>query len=271
MGKQRSWFHRDAGILHRQAIRIPLPNEEAELSFHRNMATVADAQEQKAELIADPETSLLDAYEHQLDGIARSYESSLRENVGDDYEAVARAYLLGERDDGVAAMAAYLLEGVWRLQQLFTITDVLFFPIILRYPRCCTINLRFTSGHATKNAVLYESPEHSDEDLADEHRKTYHSESRWTQKQAARQIKTSARIVRDTFPDPRESDFEDRKTGGIVCAFGRRKSEFSSALECVEPDPNRFSEPAKGPGLVDESAVAKRTERDWLSDGNVVL
>ncbi len=271
METQKPSFAGSARALHRRAVKIPLPNEEAELSFHRNMANVADAQERKAEMIANPGTSLLDAYEHQLDGIAESYELSLQENVGEDYEAVARSYLLGERSDGIAAMAAYLLEGVWRLQQLFTITDAMFFPVVLRYPRCCTVNIRFASGHATKNAVLYESPEHSHEDLEGEHWETYQYESRWSQKQAAREIRSTARIIRDEFPDPRGRDFEDRKTGGIVSAFGRRGSVFSSAIERVAPDPNRFGEHSAMPELIDESPIAKRTEREWLTDGHVVL
>ncbi len=264
-------FTGDSRVLHRRAIRIPLPNEAAELSFYRNMSTVADAQERKARLIADPDTSVLEAYERQLEGIADSFERSLGDTVGDDYEAVAHAYSSGRRDDGLAAMAAYLLEALWRLQQMFTITERTFFPVILRYPRCNTVNIRFVNGHVTENAVLYESPEHAACDLEARHADVYHSESHWSQKQAARRIEASAQLIREAFPDPRETDFETRKIGGIAAAFGRRGSEFSSAIERVEPDPDRFVDTIEAPELIPESPIARRTEREWLPEDAVVL
>lgn len=264
-------FTGDSRVLHRRAVRIPLRDDAAELSFHRTMSTVADAQERKARLIADPDTSILEAYERQLEGIAEGFERSLEDTVGADYEAVAHAYSGGRRDDGLAAMAAYLLEALWRLQQMFTITERTFFPVILRYPRCTTVNIRFVNGHVTENAVLYESPEHATCDLEDRHADVYHSESHWSQKQAARRIEASARLVREAFPDPRETDFETRRIGGIVAAFGRRGSEFSSAIERVEPDPDRFADTIDAPELIAEGSIAERTEREWLPEDAVVL
>lgn len=271
MSKQWSPTSVDTHVLHGRAIRIPLPTEEAERQFHRNMETVATAQERKAELLADPTASILEAFEQQLEGIAQSYEYSLVANVGEDYESIAREYVRGERTDGVAAMAAYLQEALWRLEQLFSVTEGTFFPVILRYPRCCTVNIRFTDEYVTTNSILYESPEHSCEDLDEEYAETYHGESYYSQKQAAEHIAATAQIIRDEFPDPRDVDFEERKTGGIVSAVGRRGSEFSSALESVEPDPARFDDAIAGPELVEESPIAKRTERDWLSADAVVF
>ncbi|MCU4742896.1 hypothetical protein [Natronoglomus mannanivorans] len=264
-------FTGDSRVLHRRAIRIPLPDEASELAFHRTMQTVADAQERKAKLMADPQTSVLEAYERQLEGIADSFEHALRDVVGEEYETIAHAYSSGRRNDGLAAMAAYLFEALWRFEQMSTITERTFFPVVLRYPRCDTVNVRFVNGHVTENAVLYESPAHSTEQLADRHEAQYHNESHWSQKQAARQIEANAQLVREAFPDPQESDFEERRSGGIVAAFGRRGSEFSSAVERVESDPDRFSETIDEPELVVESPVAKRTEREWLPDDAVVL
>lgn len=271
MSKQWSPNNVDTHILHGRAIRIPLPSEEAERQFHLNMEIVAVAQERKAELLADPNASILDAFEEQLEGIARSYENSLIQNIGEEYDGVARAYVRGERNDGIAGMAAYLQEALWRLEQLYTVTEGTFFPVILRYPHCCTVNIRFTNGYVTERSIRYESPEHSFEDLDEEYAETYHGESLWSQKQAARHIEATAQIIREEFPDPSEVDFEERKTGGIVSAVGRQGSEFSSGLERVEPDPSRFDDAVAGPELVEESSIAKQTEQDWLPDDAVVF
>lgn len=271
MSRQKPRFTGDARLLHRRAIRIPLPNEEAEFGLHRNMATVAAAQERKAAMLRDPQVSILEVYERQLEGIEQSYRDAVELDAGDDFEQAAQEYTTGERTDGVAAMAAYLLEAIWRIEQMFTVTDMVVFPLVLRYPHYCTVNVRFVRGNLTDNVVWYESPEHSEEDLDDEYAEVYHSESQYSQKEAADHIEATARQVREQFPDPRETTFEERCVGGIVSAFGRRGSAFCSGLEPVTPDPDRFEETVTEPTIIEESPVAKQTEEEWLADDAVLL
>ncbi|SFK76444.1 hypothetical protein SAMN04487950_0976 [Halogranum rubrum] len=271
MSHHRSRFTGDSRLLHRRAIRIPLPNEAAELGLHLNMATTAAAQEQKADLIEDPDVPMLDVYESQLDGIAQSYRDAVERDAGDDFEGAALAYSSGDRADGVAAMAAYLSEGIWRIQQMFTVTDMVVFPIVLRYPDCCTVNVRFARGGVNDNVVWYESPEHSAEELDEEYAEVYHCESQYSQRQAAERIRESAQVVRDQFPDPRETSFEERRLGGIVTAFGRQGSQFCSGLEAVNPSPDRFDDTISEPQIIEESPIARQTEDEWLDDDAVVL
>lgn len=271
MSEQRVRFNGDTKVLFRNAVRTPLPDEDAERLFHENMMNVADAQERKAEMLADPDVPLLEAYERQLEGIAASYKRRCRQIAGDDYEEVALAYQRGERNDRVGALTAYYFEGLWRMQQRITVTDMLFFPIILRYPDSFTVNIRFASGYTTTESVLYESPEHSEEELDDEYVETYYNESLYSQKKAAEYIRDTAQIIRDEFPNPDDVPFEERKYGGIVSGGGRKGSVFSSMLERVEPDPDRFSEPVSEPMLVDEGPEAARTERELLPDGTIVI
>lgn len=260
----------DTHVLHRQALHLPVRTVEAERSLHRNMSLVADSLERKAEMIADPEVPLLDAYEEQRERIARSYEASLERFVGEDYESIAREYRTGERDDGIAGMAAYLMEAQWRLQQMYTVTETTFFPIILRYPESVTINVRFTSGHVRNRGVRYESPSHNADDLA-EYADAYRDDSFVSRRRAAEEIAQSADVIRDEFPDPDAVPYEERKTGGIVSAAGRRGSEFASALERVDPDPDRFDAPPETPQLVPSGDVARRTEAEWLPEDTLVI
>ena len=88
-GKQR--FNGGARVLHRRAVRTPLPDEEAERVFHENMMAVADGRERKAELLADPDVSLLEAYETEFERVSESFERRLRHVAGDDYEEAAMA------------------------------------------------------------------------------------------------------------------------------------------------------------------------------------
>ncbi len=141
MRGERYRFNGDAGVLHRQAVTTPLADENAERIFHENMMTVADAREKKAEMLADPDVSLLDAYDTELERVAESFTRRLRQIAGDDYAKVATAYHRGERDDRIGALTSYYLEGLWRIQQRTTVTDMLFFPIILRYPDSFTMNV----------------------------------------------------------------------------------------------------------------------------------
>ncbi|MFC7130999.1 hypothetical protein [Haloferax chudinovii] len=269
--QQRVTFNGDTRVLYRQAVRTPLPDEDAERLFHENMMNVADAQERKADMLADPDIPLLEAYETQLEGIAKSYKRRCRHIAGDDFEEIAMAYNSGERDDRLGALTAYYFEGLWRMQQRITVTDMLFFPIILRYPDCFTVNIRFASGHTTTESVLYESPEHSTEELDDEYAERYYNESLYSQKEAAEYIRDTAEIIREEFPSPDESTFEERQYGGVTSAGGRKGPVFSSMLKRVEPDPNRFSEPVDDTTLVEEGEEAKRTERELLPEGVIVL
>ncbi|MDS0294162.1 hypothetical protein [Halogeometricum luteum] len=271
MGKQRERYNGSLDVLHGRAVVTPLPDGDAEREFHRNMMRVADAQERKAAMLADPDVPLLSAYEREMEGIADAYRTRLRSVVGDDYESVALAYARGERDDDAGAIAAYYTEAIWRMQQRITVSDVLFFPIILRYPDCFTVNVRFASGHRTTRSVLYESPEHLTEGLEAKHAATYVEESLYTQREAAKLIGDTAGIIREEFPDPDEAPFEERKYGGIVTAGGRKETVFSSMLERVEPDPDRFAAAPTRPGLVEAGPEAARTERELLPEGAFVL
>lgn len=271
MDGERDQFNGDTKVLHQQAVRTPLPDKAAERVFYENMMTVADAQEQKAALLADPEMPLLVAYEEELDAIAESFERRLRQMAGDDYEEIAMAYFRGERDDRLGELTAYYLEGLWRIQQGATITDMMFSPVILRYPESFTVNIRFTRGYATTESVYYESPAHCTEELDDEYATTYYEDCLYSQQQAATYLKEAAQTIREQFPDPDDTSFDDRKYGGIVSAGGRRGPAFSAMLEPLEPDPNRFSEPVDEPTLVDAGPEAKRTERELLCNDAVVL
>jgi len=270
MSGRQGRFNGDTRLLHQRAVRIPLPDREAERLFHENMTTIADALERKAELLADPDVTVLDAYEAQFDHATQSFERRLRRIVGDDYEAVARAYHRGERDDRIGAIAAYYLEGAWRAQQQATITDMLYAPLVLRYPDSFTLNIRFASGHKTAEAVRYESPEHSTEELDEEYAETYYDESCYSQRRAAAYLEQGAEIIREEFPDPDETSFEERRYGGVISASGRRGSVFSAMIERVEPDPDRFEEPIDEPTLVEAGPEARRTERNYLRDSEVV-
>ncbi|MFB1065876.1 hypothetical protein [Natrinema sp. H-ect4] len=270
MDGTRTRFNGDTRVLHQRAVRIPLPDLEAERVFHENMMTVADARERKADLLADPAASVLDAYEAERDHVAESFRRRLRRIAGEDFHEAAMAYNRGERDDRIGALAAYYFEGAWRIQQHTTITDMLFSPLTLRYPDSFTLNIRFASGYTTRESVCYESPEHSAEELADEHAETYYEESLYSQQQAATYLRETAELIREEFPDPDETAFEERKYGGIVFASGRRGSVFSAMLERVDPDPDRFAEPVDEPTLVEAGPEARRTERELCLDGEIV-
>ncbi|WP_410766619.1 hypothetical protein [Haloferax sp. DFSO60] len=271
MGEHSRKFNGDTKVLYRQAVKTPLPNEDAERVFHENMMGVADAQVKKADMLEDPDVPLIEAYERQLEGISAAYRTRLDQIAGDEYERVAMEYHTGERDDTKGALAAYYFEGLWRMQQRITVADMLFFPIILRYPDCFTVNIRFASTYLTTESVLYESPEHSEEDLDEKYHERYYNDSLYSQKEAAQQIRDWATIIREEFPDPDEVPFEERKYGGIVSAGGRRGSVFSSMLKRVEPDPDRFSDSIDQPMLVDEGPEAQRTEDELLTEDALII
>ncbi|MFC7202552.1 hypothetical protein ACFQJC_03435 [Haloferax namakaokahaiae] len=271
MGEYSRRFNGDTRVLYRQAVRTPLPNKDAERVFYENMMRVADAQVKKAEMLEDPDIPLIEAYERQLEGISATYKARLNQIAGDDYERVAMEYHNGEREDTKGALAAYYFEGLWRMQQRITVADMMFFPIILRYPDSFTVNIRFTSGYMTTESVLYESPEHSEEDIDEKYFERYYNDSIYSQKEAAEKIRDWAEIIREEFQDPDEVPFDERKYGGIVSAGGRRGSVFSSMLKRVEPDPERFSDSIDHPMLVEEGSEARRTEEELLTEDELLI
>jgi hypothetical protein len=257
-------------VLHQHAVRAPLRTPTAERRFHETMMAVADARERKAALLADPRTSVLDAYETALDELTERFERTVRDVSTDDYEAVAMAYQRGDRNDPFGAVCAYFLEGVWRVQQRLTVTDMLFSPLVLRYPESVTVNLRFATGYTTPDSVRFESAEHLAEDLDEKHARMYRRDCLHSQKRAAEYVEASAELIREAFPDPSETPFESRKLGGVVAASGRKGPVFTSYLDRVDPDPTRFAEPVEEPKVVRAGPEAKRTTRELFADAVVL-
>ncbi|GAB3664750.1 hypothetical protein [Halopiger thermotolerans] len=264
-------FNAETRVLHQRAVRTPLPDLEAERTFHDHMMAVADARERRADLLADPDVSLLDAHETEFERLVDTFERRCRQIAGEDYEEVATAYCRGERDDRIGRLTAYYVEGLWRIQQRTTVSELLFFPLILRYPDSFTVNVRFAGGYTTPESVRYESPHHLTEDLCDEHAEAFYADSQYSQRRAAEYIRETAQRIREAFPDPDETSFEERKYGGIVGAGGRRGTTFTSMLERVEPDRDRFSDAVTEPTLVEAGSEARRTEREYLADDDVVI
>lgn len=264
-------FNGDAGVLHQRAVRTPLPDEDAERLFHENMLTVADARERKGDLLADPNVPVTEAYESELESVAETFRRRLRHIAGEEYERAARAYRRGERDDRVGALASYYVEGLWRIQQRSTVTDLVYFPLILRYPDSFTVNIRFASGHATPNSLRYESPQHAETRPEEGYAQQYFQESQYEQARAAEYLRETAETIREEFPAPDETTFEERKYGGIVSAGGRHGSEFSEMLTRVTPDPDRFDGPVEQATLVPTGPEARRTAQAFLADGETVL
>jgi hypothetical protein len=85
-----------------RAVRIPLLDLEAEQRFHETVERIRTAIEGKADLLADPDVPVTDAYEHELEEASANFEHRLQQLAGESYDDVANAYLAGERDDWVA-------------------------------------------------------------------------------------------------------------------------------------------------------------------------
>ena len=258
-------------VLYGNAVRTPLPDRRAERLFHENMTAIAEGRERKAKLLADPSVSVAKAYETEFERVAETFERRLHRIAGDDYEEAARAYLRGERPDRIGALAAYYIEGLWRIQQRSTVSEMLFFPLILRYPESFTVNLRFAGEHTTTESVPFESPQHAPTDSEGPHTQQYFDESRYEQEQAAAYLRETAGIIRDQFPHPDHVPFAERKYGGIVSAGGRHESMFTEMLTPVTPDPDRFSEPITESTLVPAGEEATRTEEKYLPSAKVII
>ncbi|RKD97414.1 hypothetical protein [Halopiger aswanensis] len=264
-------FNAETRVLHQRAVRTPLPDLDAERVFHEHMMAVADARERRAELLADPDVPLLDAHETEFERLADTFERRCRHIAGENYEEVAMAYYRGDRDDRIGRLTAYYVEGLWRIQQRTTVSEFLFFPLILRYPDSFTVNVRFASGYTTPESVRYESAHHLTEDLCDEHAEAFYEDSQYSQRQAAEYISATAQRIREAFPDPDETAFEERKYGGIVGAGGRRGTTFTTMLERVDPERDRFTDTVTQSTLVEAGAEARRTEQAYLADDEVVI
>ncbi|TKX76016.1 hypothetical protein EXE46_00420 [Halorubrum sp. GN11_10-6_MGM] len=260
-----------ADMLRRQAVRIPLPDTEAERDLHENMARIADAGERKSRLLDDPDVPLTEVYEDELDEMRRSFEYRLQQVAGEEYYEVATAYLDGERDDWVGALAAYYLECYYRLQERYTVDEQIFFLLILRYPDCFTVNLSFLSGGIEGDAVRYESPALADADLTDRGREQYYADSQYSQHEAAEYLRERVGSIREAFPDPDTTSVERRRYGGFVHLTGRQGPTFAELLDSCAPDPDRFDEPAARPSIVSEGPEAKRAKRTLLTDAEVLI
>ena len=258
-------------ILRQQAVRIPLPDVEAERAFHQNMMRIAAAGDRKSKLLDDPDVPLTEVYEDELDEMRQSFEHRLQRIAGENYYDIATAYLDGERDDWVGALAAYYLECYYRLQERYTVDEQIFFLVILRYPECFTVNLSFLTGEFSSDAVRYESATHVEADLDEHERETLHADCQYSQHRAAAYLREHVDCIRDAVPDPDTTPVEQRQYGGFVHVTGRRGSTFKEILETLSPDPDRFDETPTTPGLVGEGPEAKRAKQELLADTEVLL
>jgi len=253
-----------ADVLQGRAVRMPLLDYEDELQLHKTGKMLAEGCRRKADLLADPSISVAQAYDREFEYIAERCKYRLRQVAGDDYEDVARAYLTGDRDDRIGELTVYYLEALWRIQQRSTVSGMLFFPLIIRYPDSYTANLRFLHVHTTTESVLFESPESAEIGPDDPHARQYFDESQYEQKRAADYLRRATETYREQFPHPDDLPDDEPRYGGIVGAAGRRGSMFTEMLAPVEPDPDRFDEPITEPTLVPAGEEAKRTAQEYL-------
>jgi len=269
-----SWRERlrsGTNMLRQRAVRIPLPDVEAERDLHENMMRIADAGERKGRLLDDPDVPLTEVYEDELDEMRRSFEYRLQQVAGEDYYDVATAYLDGERDDWIGALAAYYLECYYRLQERYTVDEQIFLLVILRYPDCFTVNLSFLTGDVSADAVRYESSTLAEADLTDSEQEQFYADSQYSQHKAAEYLRENVDCIREAFPDPDSTPIEQRQYGGFVHLTGRRGPTFAEVLDSLSPDPDRFDDAASTPGIVPEGPEAERAKRNLLTDSEVVL
>jgi hypothetical protein len=259
-----------AQALLERAVRIPCLDLEGEQSFHENIERITTAIEGKADLLADPDVPVTDAYEHELDEASANFEHRLQQLAGESYDDVANAYLEGERDDWVGALATYYRECYYRLQERYTVHDQIFFLLVLRYPDCVTVNIGFAEGSVGDQGVRYESVRHDHTDLDDRHRERYYAECQYSQREAAEYLRDQLDCVTEAFPDPDTTPREERTTGGFVHVTGRNGSVFSEYLGSTTPDLDRFDDPPNKPGLVPEGPTAKQAKDELLDDAEFV-
>ncbi|MDZ7747222.1 MAG: hypothetical protein U5K28_12285 [Halobacteriales archaeon] len=258
-------------VLHHQAVRIPLPDVEAERVCHKNMWRIAAAGERKIQLLADPDVPVMEAYEDELDNVRRSFKHRLQQLAGKDYDDVAAAYRNGERDDWIGMLAAYYLECYLRLQERYTVNEQISVLVLLRYPACFTVNLSFFNADVSTDAVRFESMKHGAADLDDQYREQYYADCQYSQKIGADRLQERIDCIRDAFPDPDVVPFEQRRYGGFVQITGRTGSTFMEILDAVSPDPDRFDDNASTPGLVPAGPEFQRVKRELLIDAEVAV
>jgi hypothetical protein len=258
-------------ILYRQAVRIPLPDVEAERSLYENMARIAAAGERKSELLDDPDVPLTEVYEDELEEMQQSFMHRLQQIAGEDYNAVATAYLNGERDDWVGALAAYYLECYYRLQERYTVDEQIFVLVILRYPGCFTVNLSFLTGEISSVAVQYESTKHIETTLDGHLQGQYYADCQYSQHKAAAYLRENVESIREAFPEPDSTPFEERRYGGFLHVTGRDGTTFAEILDSIQPDPERFDDEVSSPGLVQEGPEAKRAKEEYLSVAKIEI
>lgn len=258
-------------LLRHQAVRIPLPDVEAEQTLHENMMRIAAAGERKSKLLDDPDVPLTEVYEDELDEMRQSFKHRLQQVAGEDYYDVATAYLNGERDDWIGALAAYYLECYYRLQERYTVDEEIFFLVILRYPDCFTVNLSFLSGEIGSEAVRYESSKHVEADLNDQNQGHYYGDCQYSQHTASEYLRENVACIRDAFPDPETTLFEQRQYGGFVHITGRRGPVFAEILDSLSPNPDRFDNKASTPRLVPEGPEARQARQNLVKDAKVVI
>ncbi|WP_302081797.1 hypothetical protein [Salinibaculum rarum] len=271
MSEWRDRMESGTEILRQQAVRIPLPDVEAERSVYNNMMRIADAGERKRKLLDDPDVPLTEVYEDELAEMRQSFEHRLQQVAGKNYYDVATAYLDGERDDWIGALAAYYLDCYYHLQERYTVDEHIFFLVILRYPDCVTVNLSFLTGEISSDGVRYESAKHVQSDLNEHDREQLYADCQHSQHKAAEYLRENIACIREAFPDPETTPFEQRQYGGFVHVTGRQGATFAEILESLSPNPDRFDNTASTPGLVSEGPEAKRAKQLFLTDAEIVL
>ncbi|WP_435098344.1 hypothetical protein [Halarchaeum sp. P4] len=270
MSERRARVERGVNALYRQAIRIPLPDVEAERTHHENMARIADGRDRQATLLEDPDAPLSAALEYIVAEIGNGFEHRLRHLVGDDYDDVADAYAAGERDDWIGELAVYYRECLLRIEEHTAVDEQVCVLVLLRYPDSFTVNFCFAEGALPDGGVRFESPAHAGVDYDDEYGERYYAESRHAQQEAAEYVRETGNVVREQFPDPETTPFEERRYGGFTYMTGRRGDVFADLLEPVTPDPKRFDAPPEAPELVPEGPEVKRVRREFLVDADIV-
>lgn len=261
----------ETDLLHQQAVRIPLPDVDAERALHKCMRDIADAGEQKSELLNNPDIPLTAVYAHELDQVRRSVEHHLVQLTGEDYYDAATEYISGNRDDWVGKLAAYYLEGYYRLQEHYTVGEQISLLVVLRYPDCFTINISFLTGEIGSDAVRYESAAHSDTNLSAHIKEQYYADSQYSQHKAAKYLRTRLNHIRDAFPDPCSTPYEQRQLGGFVHLSGRAGATFAEDLKSISPNPRRFDDVPPTPGLVPEGPEAKQAKQRLLINAETVI
>ncbi|GGM68572.1 hypothetical protein J2752_002057 [Halarchaeum rubridurum] len=270
MDERRARIEHGVDALYRRAVRVPLPDAEAERAHYENMMRVADGRERQAALLADPDVPLSVALDYLVEEMRNGFEHRLCRLVGDGYDDVADAYVEGERDDWVGELAVYYRECLLRIEEHTALDDQVCVLVLLRYPDSFTANFCFLEGGLPDGGVRFESPMHAGVDYDDDYGERYYAESRYAQREAAAYVREGGAVVREQFPDPDETPREDRAYGGFVYMTGRRDDVFADLLEPLTPDPGRFDAPPTSPGIVPEGPEARRVRDEYLTDADVV-